>query len=85
MAGLADAIQNHGAERLKRYWLLGEGRAKWNTFTELLHHLVKYMEPELAKRTAAQWFHERYGFWPGADLNRVKHGKPPRGQVVGPG
>jgi hypothetical protein len=74
-----------GGEQLKHYWLYGEGAAKWSTWTELYHHLVKYLNPEMAKRTAAEWFHLRYGFWPGADVNRVKHGKPPRGHVVGPG
>jgi hypothetical protein len=43
------------------------------------------MSDDLAKRTAAQWFHERFGFWPGSDKNRVMHGKPPRGKKVGPG
>ena len=80
-------VQN--TERLKRYWLTGPGAAKWqgsdHPWTDLYHHLLKYMEPEMAKRTAAQWFHEHFGFWPGSDLNRVTHGKPPKGKVVGPG
>lgn len=74
-----------GAARLKQYWIYGEGRAKWNTFTELRDHLLKYLPPPIATRTASQWFHERFGFWPGADANRVRQGKPPRGKVVGPG
>lgn len=74
-----------GGEQLKHYWLHGEGAAKWDTFDELYHHLVKYLNPDMAKRTAASWFHERFGIWPGSDANRVKHGKPPRGKVVGPG
>lgn len=79
-------IDTHpGGEQLKHYWLYGEGAAKWSTWTELHDHLIKYLNPEMAKRTAAEWFHERYGIWPGADLNRVKHGKPPRGHKVGPG
>lgn len=82
---MTDAKPGDGNDQLKRYWLVGEGRAKWNTWQELYDHLVKYLNPELAKRVAAQWFHERYGFWPGADLNRVKNGKAPRGNVVGPG
>lgn len=76
-------------ERLRLYWTRGEGLAKWagapDPWTELFHHLSKYINPELAKRTAAQWFHDVFGFWPGSDLNRVTHGKPPRGKVVGPG
>jgi hypothetical protein len=74
-----------GGEQLKHYWLFGEGAAKWSTWTELRDHLLKYLNPSMADRTAAQWFHDRYGFWPGADVNRVKHGKPPRGHRVGPG
>jgi hypothetical protein len=71
--------------KLKQYWLHGEGAGKWSTWTELKNHLVKHVGLARAKRIAAEWFHERYGFWPGADVNRVKHGKPPRGKVVGPG
>jgi len=70
---------------LKAYWLTGDGAGKWSTWTELYHHLKKHMVDELAKRTAAEWFHIRYGYWPGADANKVAHGKPPRGKVVGPG
>ncbi len=82
----AAGVDTHpGGEQLKHYWVYGEGAAKWSTWTELYHHLVKYLNPEMAKRTAAEWFHERYHFWPGSDLNRVKHGKPPRGHRVGPG
>jgi hypothetical protein len=78
------------AQQLHDYWTKNpEGLAKWaskpDPWTELYHHLLKYLDPELAKRTAAQWFHDVFGFWPGADLNRVTHGKPPRGKVVGPG
>lgn len=74
-----------GGEQLKHYWLYGEGAAKWSTWTELYHHLIKYLNPEMAKRTAAEWFHQRFGIWPGSDKNRAIHGKPPRGHVVGPG
>lgn len=76
-------------ERLHLYWTKGEGLAKWaksdHPWTELYHHLVKYMSPEKAKRTATVWFHQVMGFYPGSDLNRVTHGQPPRGKVVGPG
>jgi phage portal protein BeeE len=34
-----------GGEQLKHYWLHGEGAAKWSTWTELYHHLVKYLTP----------------------------------------
>lgn len=83
---MADVRPGDGnAAVLKRYWLFGPGRAKWNTWTELYGHLKKYMNPEFAKRTAAQWYHEGTGMWPGSDANRVAHGKPPRGKRIGPG
>lgn len=77
-------------ERLRIYWTKGPGLAKWadapDPWTELFHHLAKYIpDLEMAKRTAAQWFHEVFHFWPGSDLNRVTHGHPPRGQRIGPG
>jgi hypothetical protein len=76
-------------ERLHRYWTVGEGRAKWadspTPWTTLRAHLLKYMALDEATRTATVWFHEVKGYYPGADLNRVAHGKPPRGKVIGPG
>ena len=76
-------------ERLKRYWTKGEGLAKWaesdHPWTSLHRHLMKYMNDEMAKRTATVWFHEVFGFYPGSDANRVAHGKPPKGKVIGPG
>jgi hypothetical protein len=53
------------ANELKEYWLRGEGAARWTRWTQLYNHLRKHMADEFAKRTAAEWFHERYGFWPG--------------------
>jgi len=82
----AAGVDTHpGGEQLKQYWLHGEGAGKWSTWTELFGHLKKHMDNEMAKRVAAEWYHERYGIWPGSDANRVKHGKPPRGSKVGPG
>lgn len=79
-----------GAAELHQYWVAGPGLAKWSEtpdpWTELYHHLQKYIDdPDKAKRTASEWFHEVFHFWPGSDLNRVTHGKPPRGKKVGPG
>lgn len=84
---LLDAFDETRADhnQLKRYWLTGDGAGKWATWTELYGHLKRHMADELAKRVAAEWFHERYGIWPGSDANKVAHGKPPRGNVVGPG
>jgi len=77
------------AARLHDYWTKGPGLAKWasapDPWTQLFHHLSKYLPPGEAKRTAANWFHDVFHFWPGADKNRVMHGHPPRGKVVGPG
>jgi hypothetical protein len=47
---MADVHPGDNGDKLKHYWLYGEGRAKWSTWTELYHHLVKYLNPETAKR-----------------------------------
>jgi hypothetical protein len=82
---MADIRPGDNGDKLKHYWLHGEGRAKWNTWTELYHHLVKYLNPETAKRVTSQWYHEATGLWGGSDANRVAHSHAPRGKVVGPG
>lgn len=79
-----------GHDELHHYWTQGPGLRKWlghpEEWTALYHHLVKYADtPEEAKRWASAWFHEVKGIWPGSDLHRVEHGKPPRGHRVGPG
>lgn len=86
---MADANPTNN-DQLKHYWTKDpRGLAKWaaspHPWTSLYHHLVKFMNPEMAKRVASQWFHDVFGFWPGSDLNRVTHGSPPRGKVIGPG
>jgi hypothetical protein len=65
----------------------GQGRERWHTWTELHDQLAAIPEvgPEKAKVFASAWFHERFGYWSGSDINRVKHGKPPRGKRIGPG
>jgi hypothetical protein len=51
---MADAKPGDGnAKNLHQYWVYGAGRAKWNTWAELYHHLRKFMIDEMAKRTAA--------------------------------
>lgn len=82
--GLDDETRAVG-NQFKQYWVYGEGRRKWTRWRQLVRHLVKHVGLARAKRIAAQWFHERYGFWPGDDRNRVRHGKPPRGKRIGPG
>lgn len=77
MAGVPSPVDS-GVFR--RYWTTGEGLAKWaespKPWTTLYLHLQKYLPPEEAKRTAAQWFHDVKGYWPGD-----QKGKDP----VGPG
>ena len=79
-----------GHDELHHYWTRGEGLAKWaespTPWTTLYHHLLKYAKtPGEAKRWASRWFIEVFHFAAGSDLNRVTHGKPPRGHRVGPG
>lgn len=54
---------------LKWYWTKGPGLAKWagspHPWTTLYNHLVKFLGPVVAKRTASQWFHDTFGIWPG--------------------
>jgi ADP-ribosyltransferase exoenzyme/putative peptidoglycan binding protein len=78
-----------GHDELHHYWTRGEGLAKWaespKPWTTLVAHLTKYVGPEKAKIYASRWFIEVFHFAAGSDLNRVTHGKPPRGHRVGPG
>lgn len=60
-----DRLDRAAGNQLKQYWLHGEGASKWATWTQLYNHLKKHMANELAKRVAAQWYHDRYGIWPG--------------------
>lgn len=82
---MAAGHQQSDGQRLHRYWTVGAGRAKWNTWTELFHHLLKYLSPERAKLAASRWFFEVKGYYAGDDRNRVANGKPPRGKKIGPG
>lgn len=80
-----------GHDELHHYWTRGEGLARWadspTPWTTLVALLSKIPEvgPVKAKTFASRWFIEVFGFAAGSDLNRVTHGKPPRGDVVGPG
>ncbi len=67
---MADLHPGDGGNKLKDYWTKDpRGLAKWaaspHPWTALYHHLLKYLTPEIAKRTAAQWFHDVKGYWPG--------------------
>jgi hypothetical protein len=72
--GIADTPGDiAAAERLKRYWTVGEGGAKirWNTpgdWTRAYRHLRKYMGPR-AKGYAAELHKLMTGVWPGDRRN----------------
>ncbi|GAB7053117.1 phage protease [Catenuloplanes indicus] len=55
---------------LKSWWLHGPGLKKWKSWTDLYKHLRTKVDPAFAKRIASEWFHERYGYWPGDKRNR---------------
>lgn len=79
-----------GHDQLHHYWTADpKGRARWvdspTPWTTLEHLLEEHVEPEMAKRLAASFFHDVFHYWPGDDKNRVAHGKPPRGKKIGPG
>lgn len=78
-----------GHDELHHYWVAGPGLAKWaespKPWTTLVALLTPHVGPERAKVYASRWFIEHFGFAAGSDLNRVTHGKPPRGNKVGPG
>ncbi len=85
---LAEAFDR---EQFHHYWVeTPEGLAKWaksdEPWRKLHRHLRKFIhDPEELDRVTTDWFHDVFHFYPGSDLNRVTHGKPPRGHVVGPG
>ena len=76
-------------ERLKKYWLTGEGAIKirWNTpgdFTRCVRHLDKYI-PGRAEGFCANLHKIATGMYTGSDAHRVASGEKPRGKVIGPG
>lgn len=78
-----------GHDELRHYWVAGPGLAKWafspKPWTTLVALLARHVGLRKAKIYASRWFIEHFGFAAGSDLNRVTHGKPPRGHRVGPG
>lgn len=65
------------AKVLHDYWTQGEGLAKWvdtpHPWTTLYKHLLKHMgDEDLAKRTAADWYHDVKGTWPGRHEGKRK-------------
>lgn len=77
-----------GRDELHHYWLT-KGLPKWadspRPWTTLVALLTPHVGPLRAKIFASRWFIEHFGFAAGSDQNRVIHGKPPRGHLVGPG
>ncbi|MCW2674806.1 MAG: hypothetical protein JWP14_3395 [Frankiales bacterium] len=67
------------ADQLKLYWTKSpEGLAKWAThphpWTTLYHHLVKFVNPEFAKRLTETYFVAVFGIHSG-----TRKGKNPTG------
>jgi 8-oxo-dGTP pyrophosphatase MutT (NUDIX family) len=74
-------VGDYRARHLHEYWTHGKGLARWlnspHPWTALYHGLLQYIKnPEIAKKTAAKWFHDATGLWSGE-----RKGKNP----VGPG
>jgi hypothetical protein len=81
-----------GHDQLHHYWTREpEGRERWihapHPFYALVEQLIEHahVTAEVAKRWAGAWYPEVFGYAPGSDINRVRHGKPPRGNRIGPG
>lgn len=89
LAGLAERATKPDDQKLHHYWTQGKGKAKWvgapKPWTTLVAHLTEHVGLAKAKVYASRWFYEVFGFYSGSDKNRVTHGKPPRGEKVGPG
>jgi DNA-binding ferritin-like protein len=80
IAAAGGADRNRGnAEKLRRYWTVGEGGAKirWNTggdWTRCVRHLSKYMGPR-AKGYCALRHKEMTGLWTGDKAHREMYGR----------
>lgn len=76
-----DQPGKEGAERLHHWLTKGEGRDRWmgkaHPWTALYHFLLRKMKGNVdkAKRTAAQWFHDATGMWPGERKGKNPVGK----------
>jgi hypothetical protein len=78
-----------GRDEFEEYWTRGKGLARWlgrpHEWTTLRNLLRKHPGIRDPEGLATKYFHKVKGFYPGADLHRVEHGKPPRGNRIGPG
>jgi hypothetical protein len=81
-----------GNDELHHYWTRGPGLARWvgspkpwTTLLALLQEKVPDKPIEVLKKWVSRWYIEVFGYAAGSDKARVAHGKPPRGERVGPG
>ena len=77
---MADLHPGDGNRKLHDYWTRSpEGLAKWrfspHPWTALYNHLVKYLPPDVARRTTSAWFKDVFGYPPSA-----RQGKNPVGK-----
>jgi hypothetical protein len=61
------------------------GKCKGNSWSDSHSHFVKHMGPATAARTTSAWHHAASGRSTGSNLNRLRQGKSPRGEVTGRG
>lgn len=66
------------ARRLHDYWTAGPGLAKWagsdHPWTELRAHLLQYLSPDEATRTATVWYHDVFHVYPNSAAAKAMHG-----------
>lgn len=81
-----------GHDELHHWWTRGPGLARWvgspTPWTTLVANLVEAVKDkplETLKRWASRWYIEVFHYAANSDEARVAHGKPPRGDRVGPG
>ena len=87
MTAAGGADRNRGnAEKLRRYWTVGEGgiKIRWNTggdWTRCVRHLGKYLGPR-AKGYCALRHKEMTGMWTGDKPHRQMYGRKNSGRRV---
>jgi hypothetical protein len=87
-AATLDPAETKKFLRLLDQYATADGTGKPATAVEALFGYSSALERLLAAETSVadvKGAEHLHAYWPGADLNRVAHGQPPRGQVVGPG
>jgi hypothetical protein len=78
-----------GHDELHHFWTRGKGLARWvgspTPWTTLVALLSEHVPLSKARVFASRWYIEVFGYAAGSDKARVAHGKPPRGDRIGPG